>query len=52
MYKSFGSLFLLRHSSLFDTIRDEPEFIALIDDFERNAAEQRELLQAMDLPVM
>jgi hypothetical protein len=32
----------------FDAIRDEPAFIALMQDYEHNAAEQRQLLQAMN----
>jgi hypothetical protein len=45
------SQLMMRYSSLYDPIRDEPEFIALLDEYDRNAAEQRRLLQAMDLPV-
>ena len=32
----------------FDPIRDEPAFIALMQDYESKAAEQRQLLQAMN----
>jgi tetratricopeptide (TPR) repeat protein len=47
-----GAQFLYRHSSLYDPIRNEPEFIELLEEWEVNAAEHREKLQAMDLPVM
>jgi TolB-like protein/Flp pilus assembly protein TadD len=50
-FGGFGWQFILRKSSVFDPIRDEPEFIALLDEHDKNAAEQRRLLQAMDLPV-
>jgi hypothetical protein len=39
---------LLKHDSMFDPIREEPQFVALMADFDRNAAEQRMLLQAMN----
>ena len=39
---------LLEHSNVFDPIRDEPAFIALLDEYRENAAEQRQLLQAMN----
>ena len=32
----------------FDPIRDEPAFINLMEEYDRNAAEQRQLLQAMN----
>ena len=51
MHAEFVSQFMLRYSSLYDPIRDEPEFIELLDIYDKNAAEQRRLLQAMDLPV-
>jgi hypothetical protein len=44
------TLFMLRYSSLHDPIRGESEFIALLDIYESNPAEQRQLLQAMDDP--
>jgi len=37
---------MLKHSALFDPIRDEPEFIALLKEYRDNAAEQRRLVQA------
>jgi hypothetical protein len=37
---------VLKHSKLFDPIRNEPEFIALLDEYRKNAAEQRRLVQA------
>jgi hypothetical protein len=54
-YKWLGSWsdrqIMFRHSRLYDPIRNEPEFIELLEVWETNAAEQRQLLQAMDLPV-
>ena len=49
--RKFDSRFnaiLLQRDPVFDAIRDEPAFIALMQDYERNAAEQRQLLQAMN----
>jgi adenylate cyclase len=40
---------MLRHSSIFDPIRNEPEFIALLELYETNAAEQRRLVQEMGI---
>jgi hypothetical protein len=42
---------MFRYSSLYVPIRDEPEFIALLDLYEQNAAEQRRLLKEADFPV-
>jgi tetratricopeptide (TPR) repeat protein len=42
---------MFRYSSLYDPIRDEPEFIALLDLYEQNAAEQRRLLKEADFPI-
>jgi len=39
----------LKHSKQYAPIRDEPEFIALLDEYRRNAAEQRRLVQEMDI---
>jgi hypothetical protein len=36
---------MLCHSSLFDPIRDEPEFTELLEIYDPNAAEQRWLFQ-------
>ena len=47
-YQSRGNKLYLERSPEFDTIRDEPAFIALLDDYRRNAAEQRQILQAMN----
>ena len=41
----FNQTFLER-SSVFDPIRNEPEFIELLDEYRKNAAEQRRLLKA------
>jgi len=40
---------MLKHSAIFDPIRNEPEFIELLDFYERNAVEQRRLLQEMGI---
>jgi hypothetical protein len=37
----------LERSPLYDPIREEPAFIAFLDDYRENAAEQRKILQAM-----
>ena len=39
---------ILQHDSVFDPIRDEPAFNALMDKYRQNAAEQRQILQAMN----
>jgi TolB-like protein/Flp pilus assembly protein TadD len=39
---------VLQHDSVFDPIREEPAFIALMDEYRENAAEQRQILQAMN----
>jgi len=39
---------ILEHNSVFDAIRDEPAFIALLDEYRVNAKEQRLLMQAMN----
>ena len=38
----------LERDSLFDLMRNEPAFIALLDDYRKNADEQPKLLQAMN----
>jgi len=50
MYNNVGVHYvdMLKHSKVFDPIRDEPEFIALLDEYRRNVAEQRRLLQEVD----
>ena len=40
---------MLKHSTIFDPIRNEPEFIELLELYETNAAEQRRLVQEMDI---
>jgi len=50
-YIGLGELIVLRHSRLYDPIRNEPEFIALLEAYDQNQTEQRRLLQAMDLPI-
>ncbi len=49
---SVVTLLMLRYSSLYDPIRDEPEFIELLDMYDKNAAEQRKLLKTMSLAVL
>jgi hypothetical protein len=38
----------LERSPSYDPIREEPAFIALLDEYRENAAEQRQILQAMN----
>ena len=38
---------LLERTSIFDPLREEPAFIALLDEYNQHAEEQRQLLQAM-----
>jgi TolB-like protein/Tfp pilus assembly protein PilF len=40
---------MFKHSKLYDPIRHEPEFIALLDEYRKNAAEQRRLVQEMGI---
>ena len=46
-YGRRNSLFLER-SPVFDAIREEPAFIALLDEYRENAAEQRQILHSMN----
>lgn len=39
---------LLQRDPTFDAIREEPAFVALMQDYDRNAAEQRQRLQALN----
>ena len=47
-YNSEFNAMMLQRQHTFDAIRDEPEFVSLMQEYERNAAEQRQLLQAMN----
>ena len=47
-YDSEFNVMMLQREQTFDAIRDEPEFVSLMQEYERNAAEQRQLLQAMN----
>ena len=50
-FGSYGAMFrgfFFERSSEFDPIREEPAFIALLDEYRENVAEQRKLLQAMN----
>jgi len=38
----------LERNSVFDPIRNEPAFIALLDEYRENAAKQRQIMQAMN----
>ena len=38
---------LLERSHLFDPLREEPAFVAMLEDYRAEAEEQRTLLQAM-----
>ncbi len=46
-FRMWNRLFLER-SPVFDPIREEPAFIELLDEYRENAAEQRQILQAMN----
>jgi TolB-like protein/Tfp pilus assembly protein PilF len=46
MYGSVFNYMLLTYNPLADPVRDDPEFIALLQKYQANAAEQRKLLQA------
>jgi TolB-like protein len=48
-----GAQLMFRYNSLYDPIREEPEFIELLDMYDKNAAKQRKLLTEMahELPV-
>jgi len=48
-YRREWNRMLLERSSTFDALREEPAFIALLDEYRENAAEQRILLQAMNV---
>lgn len=48
---NFAVVRKFQHSSLYDPIRDEPEFIALINLYEKNAAEQRRLIEEADFQI-
>ena len=39
---------MFRYDPVYEPIRDEPSFVALLKRYEENAAEQRQLLQAMN----
>jgi tetratricopeptide (TPR) repeat protein len=47
-YHRISSRLFIERSPLFDPIREEPAFIALLDEYRENAAEQRQILQAMN----
>jgi len=38
---------LLERSHLYDALREEPAFVAMLENYRAEAAEQRTLLQAM-----
>ena len=40
---------ILQHDSVFDPIREEPVFVALLDRYRQKAEEQRQILQAMNI---
>jgi TolB-like protein/cytochrome c-type biogenesis protein CcmH/NrfG len=50
-YGKLGPRFVMQNSPVWAPIRATPEYTALMEDLDRNAAEQRKLLQAMDLPI-
>jgi TolB-like protein len=47
-HRSLYSKLFLERSSLYDPLREEPAFIALLDDYHKNAEKQRQILQAMN----
>jgi len=47
----FAGRFLMQYSPAYAPIRAMPEFAALMEERDRNAAEQRRKLRAMDLPL-
>jgi len=48
-WAGIDTITMLRHSSISDPIRNEPEFIELLESYEANAAEQRRLVQEMGI---
>ena len=48
MYSDELNYSFLKHYSIFDPIREDPAFIALLEEYERNAEEQRQLIRAAD----
>jgi len=50
-YSGFVHRLMLRYSSLYDPIRNEPEFLALLEAYDQNEAEQRRLVQEADFPI-
>jgi tetratricopeptide (TPR) repeat protein len=48
MYFHLLNRTILKYDSVFDPIRDEPAFVAIMDKYQKNAAEQRQILQAMN----
>ncbi len=48
-YESFFSRLYLERSSIFDSIRNEPAYIALLETYKTHAEQQRQLLEEMDL---
>jgi len=46
-----GQRFIMQYSPVWAPIRAMPEYAALMEKLDRNAAEQREKLRAMDLPL-
>ena len=45
-YSGWHDRFDLEHNSIYDPIRNEPTFIALLDEYRENAARKRQILQA------
>ena len=46
-YNSPSNEFYLKRSSLFAPLREEPAFIALLDEYHKNVEKQQQILQAM-----
>jgi TolB-like protein len=46
-----GNRFIMQNSPVWAPIRATPEYTAMLEEFDRNAAEHRQKLNAMDLPL-
>lgn len=51
IYLGWLDQFELEHNSIYDPIRNEPAFIALLDEYRENAAKQRQILQTTNADI-
>jgi TolB-like protein/Flp pilus assembly protein TadD len=51
LYGKLGLRFIMQNSPAWAPIRETPEYAALLEELDRNAAKHRKNLQAMDLPL-